>query len=183
MQDNEKYKNLSISLQENLRIDGRKKPAKYLDINNNLGSVLAGSNHVIFGRRGTGKSALIAEAFRSKGKSHVMIKIDCENLKDHSFPNVILEMLEKVFKSLNDDLAFLDLLKNIRVWNETRVLIKKLRTMKDDADEQDSEEVNEKKNSAGIEQSGVGVKTESKSTVKQVRKIKKLEDIHKNIPD
>ena len=58
-------------------------------------------NHVIFGRRGSGKSTLLREAQRIFEKDgDIVSSIDAEQLKDITFPDVIINVLHRVFERL-----------------------------------------------------------------------------------
>lgn len=109
MLDVNQISKLSTTIQEVLRITDSRKPLFYVDINNNLGSVISKTPHILFGRRGTGKSALISEAYAKLNQEGILsIKIDCENFKNHQFPDVITAVAEKILISIKDTWSFSD---------------------------------------------------------------------------
>lgn len=56
----DKVANLSLAITENLRVQkGGARPVRYVDVSNNLANMSARQNHVVFGRRGCGKSLLL----------------------------------------------------------------------------------------------------------------------------
>lgn len=56
-------------------------------------------NHVVFGRRGAGKSSLL---IRLVEKGKYAINIDIEEFKDITFPNIIVQILIKVFSEMKE---------------------------------------------------------------------------------
>lgn len=58
-------------------------------------------NHVVFGRRGSGKSALLRELeTRCIGSTTYTVLIDVEQIAQKSYPNLIIEMLLVIFRRL-----------------------------------------------------------------------------------
>lgn len=74
----------------------------YLDFNGNKNSILAKQNTVIFGRRGSGKSTLLGEIKKEK---LIYIDINLEDYKNISFPNVIIKVLECIFKNIETEIT------------------------------------------------------------------------------
>jgi predicted AAA+ superfamily ATPase len=56
-----------------------------------LSDVCARQNHVIFARRGCGKTLLLHYSERLLGKGFHSVYLNCEDFKRHSFPNVLIE--------------------------------------------------------------------------------------------
>ena len=97
---------LSTTIQNILRVEGDKKSPAYIDVQNNLLSILTAASHVIFGRRGTGKSALLAEALAKAALDGAYyVRIDGEDLKNHQFPDVILEILRSTFLQIGKQIS------------------------------------------------------------------------------
>jgi len=124
---------------ENLRIQqAGAKPVQYIDVHNALSDICARQNHAVFARRGCGKTLLLHHSARGLSGDIQIIYLNCEDFKHHSFPNVLIEILDTLFAELEVHLIgwfgrkkqSRDLLKQIR---------KKLDTLrkKDDESNQD----------------------------------------------
>jgi hypothetical protein len=86
---------------ENLRVQrGGAKPIEYVDPGHVLSDMTALQNHVVFGRRGCGKSLLLHASSLKAGPSVRCVYLNCEDFKNHSFPNVLIEILDGVFAEL-----------------------------------------------------------------------------------
>lgn len=93
--------NLRKVITENLRIQERGPiSAEYIDTESTLEAVRSKQNHVIFARRGSGKTLLLHHSARTLSKSVKSIYINCEDFKHHSFPKVLIEILDRVFINL-----------------------------------------------------------------------------------
>jgi hypothetical protein len=122
-------------VQENIRVQrGGSDAIEYVDVSRALPDIVAKQNHVVFGRRGCGKTLLL-QATQQKTPADVkVVYINCEDYKQHSFPNVLIEILDTLFEELE---------KNLSGWfgrkKQSRELIGKIRkdltTLKDNADE------------------------------------------------
>lgn len=93
MEDNALQK-LRVVINESLRVKkyGGKRPP-YIDSGSVLSDINTRHNHVVFARRGCGKTLLLNESEQKVEKSIRVIYIDCEDYKRHSYPNVLLEIL------------------------------------------------------------------------------------------
>jgi predicted AAA+ superfamily ATPase len=81
-------------IQENIRIQrGTDAAIEYIDVTNALDDATTKQNHVIFGRRGCGKSLLLHNAQANLPEEAKVIYINCEDYKQHSFPNVLIAIL------------------------------------------------------------------------------------------
>ena len=86
---------------ENIRVQGGgAEPVQYVDIANALSKANSKQNHVIFGRRGCGKSLLLYESKRTLPDDIKAVYLNCEDFKNHSFPNVLIEILDSIFREL-----------------------------------------------------------------------------------
>jgi len=122
-------------VQENIRVQrGGSDAVEYVDVSRALADIVTKQNHVVFGRRGCGKTLLL-QATQHKTRSDVrVVYINCEDYKRHSFPNVLIEILDALFEALE---------KNLSGWfgkkKKSRELIaeirKELSTLKENADE------------------------------------------------
>jgi hypothetical protein len=102
----DKLKSLRRVITENLRIQrGGSKSIKYIDIANVLSDMTAKQNHAIFGRRGCGKTLLIHFSEKELDSSIKCIYLNCEDFKNHSFPNVLIQILDALFLELQNNLT------------------------------------------------------------------------------
>jgi hypothetical protein len=60
-------------------------------------------HHIIFGRRGSGKSSLLNKVLiESQSNRRPVVYIDMETFKAHSYPDVLISVLISIFDSFND---------------------------------------------------------------------------------
>lgn len=109
-------------------------------------------NHVIFGRRGSGKTSLLKQL---QTKSSNTIYLNLESYKDISFPNIIVHILIKFFKELllinkKNTIFYTKIFKKYRTTQ--KIINDEINSLNILISEQDiySEEIN-KKNIKGIE--------------------------------
>ena len=96
--DDKKLTALRQKITESLRIQRDSSEAvPYIDAANILGDVCARQNHAIFARRGCGKTLLLHYSSRSVDDSVRTVYLNCEDFKRHSFPNVLIEILDALF--------------------------------------------------------------------------------------
>ncbi len=101
-----KLRTLRTVITENLRVQrGGADPVPYIDVGNVLGDVAARQNHAIFGRRGCGKTLLLHHSAANLPQSVKPIYLNCEDFKKHSFPNVLIEILDALFGELEKHLT------------------------------------------------------------------------------
>ncbi len=124
-------------VQENIRIQrGGSETIDYVDVSRALSDMVAKQNHVVFGRRGCGKTLLLRATQQKVDEDVRVVYINCEDYKQHSFPNVLIEILDTLFEELQ---------KNLRGWfgrkRRSRELIGGIRaaltSLKERADEAD----------------------------------------------
>ena len=70
-----------------------------------MAAAVARQNHVIFGRRGCGKTLLLHASASQLQESTRRVYLNCEDFKHHSFPNVLIEILEAIFLELQNNLS------------------------------------------------------------------------------
>jgi hypothetical protein len=93
-------------IQESLRVQrGSAEQVAYIDTGNVLSDVSAHQNHVIFARRGCGKTLLLHYSARNLSKGIHAIYLNCEDFKKNSFPNVLIEILDALFRELEANLS------------------------------------------------------------------------------
>lgn len=91
---------------ENLRVQrGGSDDLPYIDVGNALVDACARQNHTIFARRGCGKTLLLHDSTRRLDASIKAVYLNCEDFKRHSFPNVLIEILDALFGELEKHLT------------------------------------------------------------------------------
>jgi len=102
----EKLTKLRLVINENLRVQrGGADPVPYIDVGNVLNDIRARQNHVVFARRGCGKTLLLHHSSRQLDSSTKSVYLNCEDFKRHSFPNVLIEILDALFHELEQHLT------------------------------------------------------------------------------
>ncbi|AOS82810.1 hypothetical protein BIU88_00770 [Chlorobaculum limnaeum] len=97
---------LRQKITESLRIQRDSSEAvPYIDAANILADVCARQNHAIFARRGCDKTLLLHHSGRLLDKSIRTVYLNCEDFKRHSFPNVLIEILDALFRELERHLT------------------------------------------------------------------------------
>jgi hypothetical protein len=95
---------LRTTINENIRVQGGGvKPVTYINVGNALSDVRSKQNHVIFARRGCGKSLLLHTSANGLDSSAKVVSINCEDFKRHSFPNVLIEILGSVLDGIEKE--------------------------------------------------------------------------------
>lgn len=134
-----KLTKLRLVINENLRVQrGGAESVPYIDVSNALGDILARQNHAVFGRRGCGKTLLLHDSASKLPSETRPVYLNCEDFKKHSFPNVLIEILDALFAELERRLTgwfgrkkrSLELIRQIR---------QELEGLRSKADEQDTE--------------------------------------------
>jgi hypothetical protein len=74
-------------------------------VSNSLIDVGARQNHAIFGRRGCGKTLLLHDSGNKLSPEIRTVYLNCEDFKKHSFPNVLIEILDALFARLESELT------------------------------------------------------------------------------
>jgi hypothetical protein len=157
-------KKLRTAINENLRVQrGGAEPVPFIDVSNALSDVVARQNHAIFGRRGCWKTLLLHFSAGVLPAGIRPVYLNCEDFKQHSFPNVLIEILDALFAELQRQLpGWFGKKKRSR---ELIVQIRRqLRELQERADLQDTE-VREAKRSETKESQTAGVKVGKKATL------------------
>lgn len=84
-------------IEENMRVT-EQTSIEYLDSQGVMGRLKIKQNHIVFGRRGSGKSLLL-KSLRDIGEVEC-ISINLEDFKDISFPNSIIQVQKALIKKL-----------------------------------------------------------------------------------
>ena len=91
---------------ENLRIQrGGGQTPPYIDVSNSIVDICSRQNHAVFARRGCGKTLLLHDSNRHLDPSIKSVYLNCEDFKHHSFPNVLIEILDALFAELEKHLT------------------------------------------------------------------------------
>jgi hypothetical protein len=97
---------LRTVIQESLRVQrGSAEHVAFIDTGNVLADVTARQNHVVFGRRGCGKTLLLHYSGKHLDQGLRAVYLNCEDFKRHSFPNVLIEILDALFGELEKHLS------------------------------------------------------------------------------
>jgi hypothetical protein len=94
----EEVRKLVAYIEENLRASSSA-GLTFIDTRNLKGRLMARQNHVVFGRRGAGKSSLVESVCGPA--VHVAVRINLEDYKDISFPNILLHVLRASCRELD----------------------------------------------------------------------------------
>jgi hypothetical protein len=97
MDNNQEITKVLRYIEENMRVT-EQTSIEYLDVQGNIDRLSIKQNHIIFGRRGSGKSLLL-KALREKD-SFSCISVNMEDFKDISFPNSIIQVQKAIIKQL-----------------------------------------------------------------------------------
>lgn len=91
---------------ENLRVQrGGAEPVPYVDVSSSAVDIAARQNHVVFGRRGCGKTLLLHDSATKLPSEIRVVYLNCEDFKNHTFPNVLIEILDALFGELQKHLT------------------------------------------------------------------------------
>lgn len=80
-------------------------PIPYIDVVNSVGDALSRQNHAIFARRGCGKTLLLHYTAKNLPEEIKAVYLNCEDFKKHSYPNVLIEILDALFGELENHLT------------------------------------------------------------------------------
>ncbi|WP_222428354.1 hypothetical protein [Sphingomonas suaedae] len=73
---------------------------EYVDVAHNVIDAAAKQNHAIFARRGCGKTLLLHSSRKETAEGVAVVYLNCEVFKQHSFPNVLIEILRSLFSEI-----------------------------------------------------------------------------------
>ncbi len=92
-------------INENLRVQrAGADPVPYIDVSSALSDICARQNHAVFARRGCGKTLLLHHSAKELPADIQTVYLNCEDFKHHSFPNVLIEVLDALFAELEGNL-------------------------------------------------------------------------------
>lgn len=102
----DKIAKLKRLITENLRVQsGGAEEISYVDTIDALPATQTRQNHVIFARRGCGKTLLLHAAAKKIPKENIIVYLNCEDYKNHSFPNIIIEILDGIFFKIESSIS------------------------------------------------------------------------------
>jgi len=100
----EKLARLRTLITESLRVQLGGESITYVNVDHALEDARARQNHVIFARRGCGKTLLLHDSARNLPATVKPIYLNCEDFKRHTFPNVLVEILAALFREIEVNL-------------------------------------------------------------------------------
>ena len=97
---------LKKAITENLRVQaGGAEMVSYIDTTDALPQVSSRQNHVIFARRGCGKTLLLHTSEKMLPAKRITVYLNCEDYKNHSFPNILIEILDQIFSEIESKIS------------------------------------------------------------------------------
>lgn len=191
--------NLKRIITENLRIQkAGAERIPYIDTTNALEDVSARQNHVIFARRGCGKTLLLETSAEKLPNGTVAVYLNCEDYKNHSFPNVIIEILDgalrEIEKKVSGATSFFGKRKDAKkIILRMRSDLSKLKERPDEKQEQIKETSGQEgtvtaqigSSGAGLLDLSVSATDSTKAGIEKTYKIynKKIESLNHVLPD
>jgi len=111
-------------IEENIRVTDQT-TIEYLDPRGHIERLNSKQNHVIFGRRGSGKSLLL-KSIKEKNNSAICLKANLEDFKDISFPDSIIQILRTLLEQLNNEIANKYSIWSFKKWRNGKKISKEL---------------------------------------------------------
>jgi hypothetical protein len=105
MVDQEKLARLRKLITEGLRVQLGNDAITYINVGHAMEDVSARQNHTIFARRGCGKPLLLHDSAKALPSDVRAIYLNCEDFKQHTFPNVLIEILSSLFGEIDSHLS------------------------------------------------------------------------------
>ena len=136
MTTDQKLRKLRTVITENLRVQRDGDAIDYVNVGVALTDACAKQNHVIFARRGCGKTLLLHHSRKHIAEQTRIIYLNCEDFKRHSFPNVLIEILAALFREIDSNLSGW-FGKKARSKQIVATVLKKLSELQKAADSQD----------------------------------------------
>ncbi len=158
MSGSDNLKSLRLVITENLRVQrGGSESIPYIDISNVLNDMTARQNHAIFGRRGCGKTLLLHFSEKKLDDSVKCIYLNCEDFKRHSFPNVLIQIIDALFEELQRNLTgwFGRKLKSKQLIEKIRSRLSELSKLADQQEQKMREHTSRENSSSGEINGGI----------------------------
>jgi|GEM_PF-6548740 len=106
--DNNTKRKLVLVLSEVKRQETGTNRLEYIDVRGSVQKLLDKENHVVYGRRGSGKTALLNEVKEKAGNNGgLAIVIDSELSKNNTFPDIVIKVVVELLKGLKGEKTFL----------------------------------------------------------------------------
>src|SRR4051812_354814 len=105
MADQDKLQKLRALITEGLRVQRDGEAIRYINVGHALEDACAKANHTIFARRGCGKTLLLHASGGMLKQNLRAIYLNCEDFKQHTFPNVLVEILRALFLEIDRNLS------------------------------------------------------------------------------
>jgi hypothetical protein len=105
MVDQKKLARLRQLITEGLRVQLGNDAITYINVGHAMEDVSARQNHTIFARRGCGKTLLLHDSAKALPSEIRAIYLNCEDFKQHTFPNVLIEILSSLFGEIDSRLS------------------------------------------------------------------------------
>lgn len=102
---NAKLQKLRNIINENLRTQVDNNDVTYISTGHTLSDVSSKQSHCIFARRGCGKTLLLHQSRKLLADEIKAIYINCEDFKHHSFPNVLIQILDNIYGEIERNLS------------------------------------------------------------------------------
>jgi hypothetical protein len=103
--EDEKLATLRELITEGLRVQLGAEPIEYINVSHSLEDACSKANHTIFARRGCGKTLLLHYSQSKLRDDLRSIYLNCEDFKQHTFPNVLIEILKALFRKVDQNLS------------------------------------------------------------------------------
>lgn len=104
----EEIEKIVTYIEENIR-SSSSAGLTFVDSRHSRSRLLSKQNHVIFGRRGAGKTSLVNSARNSK--QQIDVHLNLEDYKDITFPNIVVHILLRLFELLDERVRH-----DLRLW-------------------------------------------------------------------
>ena len=156
----QKLATLRTVITENLRVQrSGAEPIDYIDVSHALSDIGARQNHAIFARRGCGKTLLLQHSSKSLADNVQSVYLNCEDFKHHSFPNVLIEILDALFSELQTNLSgwFGKKKKSRQLVSEIRKYLQTLRYKEDEQSADVVEQHSDKRTEQGSATASIGL--------------------------
>lgn len=136
----------------------------YIDPRNFKNRIILKQNHIIFGRRGAGKSSLIKTLKENSNTNYLYSYTNLEDLKDVSFPNILIHVLNgfntDISKLIKQDIKFYQFRKKRKAKKVCKVINDAIETFKKQIPNPDSFDEEITTTTSSSYSSSIGVKNE-----------------------
>lgn len=195
MEEQKDIKKILNYIEQNIRVT-EQTTIEYLDSQDNISRLKLQQNHIIFGRRGSGKSLLL-KSLKNQNE-FISIQINVEDFKDISFPDSIIQVQKAIFKRLIPLVTKRHSKWNPQYWTKSKPILNKLKGQiqtfenqlkKPDKYDESIKETKGKtrkgKGQGGFSKAKAEAELTSSDGLESVRSIKidKLNELKNQIPD